>query len=252
MKHRFAHTVACLLLSALTIHGLADAQDAQSIARNYYRYQKERIIDHVVPQRYENFQKLFADMDTLPFILFGRTTAKLVRSDTLHLNGDIHKMELFDLDNDGVADEFHILTVEGKPSQDFGFLYDLNRDKLVDYIVFWGGLAFTHEQEFYKYTYHMVDENYDGIVDLQTSSVVNQPGDSLPDPHFVLLVRDNNKDGAVEEVSFMHLPEGTTRPLATQNGRWYYETIFGRKEIDPANRQYFIFDNRLLSKCIKF
>jgi hypothetical protein len=191
------------------------------------------------------------DMDTLPFFILGKGTVVLTRTDTMLLRGTIHKVQMYDLDKDGIADEFHVLSKEGKPSQDFGFLYNPNRDGMVDYIVFWGGIAITRDQEVYKYTYHWVDEDYDGNIDMETSSVAKQPGDSLPDPHYVLLVRDMNADGAAEEVSFMHLPGGVMQPVALTNGKSYCETMFGRREIDPADRQHFAFYNRVLSKFRK-
>jgi len=229
------------------------AQDKKSRARNYYRHNVSRIIDHIVPLRNEQPSRLFMDMDTLPYLIMGTEEAKLIKTDTMLMaDNAVHVIEYYDLDKDGIADEFHALTKEGKPSQDFGFMYDLNKDGMVDYIIFWGGLMFTHDQEFYKYLYHWVDEDYDGKIDLVTSSVVNQPGDSLPDPHHVIWIKDLNADGLVDDVSYMHIPDGTMKPVAKENGIWYFATVFGRKKVDPMDAAYFEFYYKLLNKVKRF
>ena len=250
IKILFRLSVFALFISGLRLPSFA--QDKESIARNYYRYNLNRIIEHIVPHRNDMRAKLFMDMDTLPFLIFNQVDAAIVKVETFAFDGEKRTMEFYDLDKDGRADEFHILTKEGKPSPDFGFLYDLNQDSIVDYIVFWGGFMISHDAQIFKWNYHWIDSDYDGRIDAITNSVLVMPGDKNPDPHYLLWVMDNNRDGKPEVAEIIHLTDGKATPINLEGGKWHYKDMFETKEIDPKDEKYFSFYNILLEKVKRF
>ena len=50
-----------------------------------------------------------------------------------------------DRDGDGKADEFIFFQKKGENVQDFGFIFDLDNNGRIDYIVFNGGVCFTKD-----------------------------------------------------------------------------------------------------------
>jgi hypothetical protein len=250
IKILFRLGVFALFFSGICLR--SSAQDKESIARNYYQYNLNRIIDHIVPDRSNMRAKLFMDMDTLPFLIMNQGKAVTIKVETFAFDDEKRTIEFYDLDKDGRADEFHVLTKEGKPSPDFGFLYDLNRDSIVDYILFWGGFMISHDAQIFKWNHHWIDSDYDGRIDVITNNVLIMPGDKNPDPHYLLWVMDNNRDGKPEVAEIIHLTDGKATPLNQEGDKWHYKDFFDSQEIDPKNEKFFSFYNTLLEKVKRF
>jgi hypothetical protein len=111
-------------------------------------------------------------------------------------------LELIDRDGDGKAEQFWYLPKKGGETQDFGFIFDLNNDGKVDYIVFNGGLAPTRDMKLYWWKNHWIDSNYDGKIDIVVFSVVDLDGDKFPDEGMTAWTYDTDFDGIVDKAEY--------------------------------------------------
>ncbi|MBI4738043.1 hypothetical protein HY772_00495 [Candidatus Woesearchaeota archaeon] len=85
---------------------------------------------------------------------------------------------LYDKDSDGKVDTFAHLAVGETSSMDFGFIFDLNHDGKMDYVVFNGGPFPTKDMRMTWMNYHQIDSNYDGKIDIVIYNV-DLDGDKL-------------------------------------------------------------------------
>jgi hypothetical protein len=158
----------------------------------------------------------------------------------------------YDINKDEVPDEFVYESTDGMKTQEFGFMYDLNSDGKQDYIVYNGGVVTSHDGELYFYFYHMIDTNYDGLIDTYVSNVVNQPGDNLPDPHKVLWVSDIDGDKKAEVFKFIDIRNGATLDVEAKEGIWRCNTIFGDNELSQEDATFFDSFTQVLNDLNKF
>ena len=228
------------------------AQDSISIARNYYRNNLNRIIKNVALYRDSLRCRLFMDMDTLPLLLRERVPIKEIKEEIFSYEGINYRLRFYDLDGDNKPEAWAFFSPGKETTQEFGNMYDLNRDGKVDYILYHGGLMISHDKQFYYYFYHLIDEDYDGKIDTWTNSVAIQPGDKDPDPHWVLWVKCTNQDGKPEAVNYLNIPGCMFRPVDKSADKWMYKTFFGNKELDASNPDFFSFHNLLLDKLRNF
>ena len=257
MKPRRAGTACfCITVFAFILAEILPAttysQDSISLTRSYYRNQLNRIIAYTGASRDSIRCKLFMDMDTLPLILRNRVPVKVLREDIFRYDGVNYKFRFYDADGDNKADEWAFFAPDKETTQEFGYMYDLNKDGQVDYILYHGGLMVSHDKQFYYYFYHLIDEDYDGKIDTWTNSVAIQPGDKDPDPHWVLWVECNNQDGKPEMVSYLNIPGCMFKPVEKSADKWLYKSFFGEKELDASNPDFFSFHNSLLQMLKKF
>ena len=109
-------------------------------------------------------------------------------------------LELIDKDGDGKAEEFVIYP----DTQDFGFMFDLNKDGKIDYIVFNQGLAMTKDmKKFYWSKYHWIDSNFDGKIDIHVIPTIDLDGDKFPDEGVTAWIYDTNFDGDVDKAEYL-------------------------------------------------
>lgn len=183
-------------------------------------------------------------MDSLPRHVWGKVPAKQVGERQMNWSGKRYGVMCYDLDGDRMADEFSLNDESGKELRDeFAFRYDLNKDGLADYIVYNGGMMMDEEGQFLYYFYHWVDRNDDGKIDLSTNPLYRLPTDSFPDMQQVLLIRDDDFNGTVDQVVIMDLRAAKWESLKKEDEAWRFSTPFGEQVIKADDKNYFGFQS---------
>ncbi len=94
---------------------------------------------------------------------------------------------LSDKDGDSKVDSFAYYPESSRRTVEFGFVFDLNEDGKIDYLVFNGGPMMTKDFEAVIWmNYHSMDSNGDGRVDIFIYNDIDLDGDRRPDrgsPH---------------------------------------------------------------------
>jgi hypothetical protein len=177
--------------------------------------------------------KTFLRVDTMVRNLFVGAVFYPIETDSKPIDkgGITFNLTKYDFTKDGIPDEFAYEYSDGRRTQEFGIFLDMNGDEKLDYIVYNGGMISSHDGDFYFYFYHLMDTNYDGLIDTYVSSVVNQPGDEMPDPHRILWISDTDNDKKAEVFNFIDIRNGATISVEAKEGIWRYDTIFGEKEL---------------------
>lgn len=148
-------------------------------------------------------------------------------------------LHLIDRDLDRIPDEFAYLLAGERSTQDFGFMFDINKDGSIDYIVFNGGPAITKEAEMYWMNYHWIDSNYDGRVDIKVNNAVSPDPDRLPASGMTAWIYDSDFDGYADKAEY--LGSGIVEPVQEENGvltvSWLHKDrkiIIGADPIDDG------------------
>jgi hypothetical protein len=233
------------LMMLVLVHASAWSQTGKAAIREY-RQAKEALgvfSPFAVNQRID----LYQSMNQLSKLLEKLPPKKLITSTQHRLQDKMYWFAFYDFDNDRHADQFVLQTQDKQVLQhDFGFMYDLNGDGKTDYIIYNGGSMITDEQPFYRYFYHWIDSDYNGIVDALAYEHVIYSENSRPDPNRILWIMDRDGDGAVDHVDATDLKTKTTHSIQEAQGIWSYTTLFGPKTIDSADKMYFHHFNQYL------
>lgn len=191
---------------------------------------------------------------------------------------------LLDRDEDGRADEFAyvpdkgthlpcheffvtgIVTARyGLESMDFGFIFDLNQDGKIDYVVFNGGPEYkkTHlNKEEMKASltdwfegsqssgliiwdnFHLIDSNGDGKFDILVYNAVDPNGDGVPDEGMTAWVYDSDFDGVADRGEY--LGKNFQKDLERKDGTLVVQRIQGRKQEFQIGKKHFTFGDNML------
>lgn len=234
-------TLICLLLVSFGSLG----QSKKALIKEY-KNGKENA-SKMLPFNRDNRMDFYQSMEFLPRIVWGKIEQKLLLKKQCIISDVSYLLALYDYDTDGIADQFVLQTLEGKNvSQEFGFMYDLNKDGKTDYVVYNGGLAMDKNNDFYYYFYHWIDSNFDGTIDVLTSNVFVSPGDSLPDPNPVLWIMDTDKNGKPDSIDCIDIKNRNVNSLKASEGIWSFNDMFGSKTVNSNDDQYFKFVNEYL------
>lgn len=106
---------------------------------------------------------------------------------------------VLDSDDDGLADAF--ATHPG--DQDFGFLYDLNKDCKMDYLILNGGIVPSKDFKAFWFNFHWIDSNHDGKMDIHVENDLDLDGDKLPDKGITAWVYDSDFDGKIDKAEYI-------------------------------------------------
>lgn len=138
---------------------------------------------------------------------------------------------------DGKPDMFATPPPQGD-KQDFGFLFDLNKDGQVDYVVFNGGPIFYEDTEFYWMNYHWIDSNYDGRIDIAVNNAVSLGArKSLPQKGLTAWIYDSNFDGYADSAGY--LGGGITEVIEEENGTLTVNYFTDEKSISIGKEPIF-------------
>jgi len=244
--------ISFLILSCLLgTYTLAWSQSNKTIIKEYKKAKKEAI-DKFGEFDLTNRMELYQLMDQLPRIVFGKLQPKLLANKNYTINNTDYLVAFYDYDNDGLADQFVLQTLGKKIiNNEFGFIYDLNKDGKMDYIIYNGGSMITNDDPFFYYFYHWIDTNFDGIVDALAYNNIIYFNDSRPDPTKIFWIMDIDKNGKPDLVDFIDIKKGNVNPINDSEGIWTYKNLFGSKTIHSEDNKYFDLYNDFLEAVNK-
>lgn len=209
-------------------------------------------IDKIGPLTWDQKLKIHDGIDEIAFtILRMKYPAPLKEGKREMEKGFIIK--LYDKDSDGIVDTYMHLQAGQQSSLDFGFVFDLNNDGKMDYIVFNGGPFPTKEMKTGWMNYHMIDSNYDGKIDMLVYNVDLDDDKSLDTDAWAWLY-DNDFDGCID--SGEYLGPTVKKPIQEVDGFLIIKGATGEKRFskkDSKNTVEFLSGilseiNRLISQ----
>lgn len=236
-KHAIV-TFVILVLSACapveTYEGRA-LPDEQSAGPSSYAdsIDKASPITTLGEYNHDNRYAIHKNIDALSRILWKSKTKKIVRTkktNTFQTNG---VLELIDLNGDNYPEQY---AYRGKgrsrdETQDFGFIYDLNNDAIIDYIVFYQGAMIGEDEEqsfMFVFTfYHWIDTNYDGIIDTWVYPDVDLNGNGKIEVGTYAWLYDTNNDGKIDAAEY--LSKDTIKSIDAENGAYKIKLMTGEK-----------------------
>lgn len=228
-----------LLFLYFIIFSIASSSQSNKVLINAYDTAREKA-SKIALEKNEKRMLLFQSMDSVPRMVWGAFKPKFINKKQFKSPAGSYLMNLYDYDDDGVADNFVLQTSEGKElNREFGFAYDLNKDGKTDYIVFNGGFMVGKNNEFYYFFYHWIDTNYDGKIDTTACKTYINPGDSLPDSNIIIWVMDTNNDDRPDLLDCINIQNGKINPLQGSLGIWEYNTLFGHCTVKSNDSNYF-------------
>ena len=116
----------------------------------------------------------------------------------------VPNFKLVDRDMDGKADQFAYFSNNEKNTQEFGWIFDLNRDGKIDYMVYNGGLAPSEDSSITIYSYHFIDSNYDGKFDIYVcNNNIDLDRNELVEEGISAWVYDKNFDGTIDKAEYL-------------------------------------------------
>lgn len=211
-----------------------------------YKNAREKI-SKMAPITIANRIEIYQSMDLLPRIVWGKLKTKVVSKKQCHIGGKDYLILLNDYDNDNVADQFALQTLEGKDVQgEFGFVYDLNSDGKIDYVVYNGGLMMYKNNDFNYFFYHWIDSNFDGKIDALANNVFVSPNDSLPNLNIVLWIIDEDKNGKPDAIDTIDIQNKNRNTLQASDGIWNFNNMFGPQIINSNDDDCYKYMNEYL------
>ena len=142
---------------------------------------KQKTLDELGTFRFNDRRHFYETLDELANQLrASRKYTVVIRKETKTIDR-FPILELADRDGDGKPDQLYYTTKKGDFTQEVGFIFDLNKDGKIDYIVYNQGLAPSKDMKVYWSKYHWIDSNYDGRIDIHVIPTIDLDGDKFPD-----------------------------------------------------------------------
>jgi hypothetical protein len=219
---------------------LKQARDTDAI-KTIQTY-KQKTLDELGTFRFNDRKYIHETLDELANQLrASRKYTVLIRKETKTFEA-FPILELIDRDGDGKADSFAYTPKDGGDTQEFGFIFDLNKDGKIDYIVFNQGLAMTKDMKFYWSKYHWIDSNYDGKIDIYVNPTIDLDGDKSPDEGVTAWVYDTDFDGDVDKAEY--LGKNFQKSIEKTEGGFIIKAWTGEFKV---GKDFFSFRNKVLS-----
>lgn len=247
MKSLIKHTCYSMFLLLFVMMNSSVWSQSNRMIIKEYKKAKENVMNKFASFDINNRMELYKSMDLLPRLIWGKLNRKFLTDHKCIIKNRDYSIAFYDYDNDGFADQFVLQTLDKKEIKDeFGFVYDLNKDGKIDYIIYNGGLMITNDNPFFKYFYHWIDTNYDGIIDAIVYDYVIYSNDSHPNPNKIFWIMDLDKNGKPDSVDFIDVHSGNVNPIIASEGIWSYNTLFGIKTINSNDENYYIMFSEVL------
>jgi len=191
---------------------------------------KQKTLDELDSFDFERRMYIYETIDELANQLWDSPKLFSLKKEKKETFESFPILQLSDKDLDGKADEFAYLPQKGRDTQEFGFMFDLNKNGKIDYIVFNGGLIPTKGfKKFIWQNYHGIDSNYDRKVDIYVySNNIDLDDDKSPDEGISGWVYDTDFDGTVDKAEY--LGENFVKPVEKREGFFIIKTVFGEKK----------------------
>ncbi len=166
--------------------------------------QKGILPSEIGPFQFEKRLYIYEAVDKIANRLLKSSLYKVLKEKRTGTFKDYPILKLVDRDGDGKADEFLYFPEKGERTQEFGFIFDLNGDGKIDYIVFNGGPLFSKDfKKMIWMNYHWIDSNYDGKQDIFVYNDVDLDGDGFFDEGITAWIYDRDFNGTVDEDEYL-------------------------------------------------
>jgi len=164
---------------------------------------KQRTLDELGAFDFDRRFYIYQALDEIANKLKESPKYTIVKKTRIGEDGSGAILELSDRDLDGQPDEFAFRPAEGAHTQDYGFMFDLNKDGRSDYLIFSGGPMITKEFEFYWMNYHWIDSNYDGRIDIKVNNAVAIDGSESAQKGLTAWLYDSDFDGYTDKAEYI-------------------------------------------------
>ena len=192
---------------------------------------KEATLDNLGTFKFNERKHIYETFDELANRLRASRYYVVSKKKEIKIDDKVLVLELVDRNGDGKAEQFALYSKGVKDTQDFGFMFDLNKDGKIDYIVFNQGLAMTKDWKPYWSKYHWIDSNFDGKIDIHVIPTIDLDGDKFPDEGVTAWIYDTNFGGDVDKAEY--LGKDFQKPIENTEGvfiikEWGIESKVGR------------------------
>ena len=191
----------------------------------------------VPPFRQEQRAEVYRLADAAAWTLW-HSPSRAVSEHEVTQDGKTTRLVLECRDGDGKAEGWAFLPPGEESGPDFGFLFDLDRDGRVDYLVFNGGPMFDKTLGSLAWmNYHWIDSNADGRVDIAVYNDVDLDGDHFLDAGWTAWVQDRDLDGLPDAAEYVG--PGTSRPVEKSDGCFVVKRVVGDVKACDSDRDHF-------------
>lgn len=198
MKTR--HAAISLLLVLIT--GCASGIDMEKLRA--FQQQKQSTLEGLGQFEYEKRFDMYETIDALSVRLLMIPRDVPLKTERTATFEGFPLLQLSDRDLDGTADQFAYMPEGGGNTQEFGLMFDLNRDGRVDYLVFNGGPLFNRDftKRFWM-NFHWIDSNHDGRTDIYVYNAIDLDGDEFLDEGLTAWLFDTDFNGTVDRAEYL-------------------------------------------------
>ena len=212
------------------VAGKKPGADVSSYAYSSY---KDTSLTKLGEYNYDKRISIYQEIDTLSRKLWKSSTREILNSSPTRTFQENQVLELIDLDGDNKPEQFAYRSKgsTGDDTKDFGFIYDLNNDDKIDYMVFYQGTGLSDDEEgTFKFTvtfYHWIDTNYDGIIDTWVYPDVDLNGNGKIDGGIYAWLYDSDSDGRIDAGEY--LGEDILKTISEENNVFKIKRIVGEE-----------------------
>jgi hypothetical protein len=200
---------------------------------------KEATTDKLGTFKFDERKNIYEILDETANRLRASRYYVVLKKKEIKIDDKVFVLELSDRDGNGKANQFVLYP----DRQDFGFMFDLNKDGKIDYIVFNQGLAMTKDMKPYWSKYHWIDSNFDGKIDIHVLPTIDLDGDGFPDKGVTAWIFDTDFDGDVDKVEYWG--EDFQKPIEKTKGVFIIKAWTGESKV---GKDYFSTMSKRLSE----
>lgn len=206
-----------LLACATSTNVVGDDDESQAISI------QKRKTEAVIGQfRLDNRESIRKNIDALTRQLIREPKRKVLMTTRTKTIEKRPVLKLVDKDGDGNPDQFVYIQKDTAnwDTPDYGFIYDLNSDGRIDYIVYNQGIVLAKDEanpfKFVHTLYHWIDSNNDGVIDIWIYPDIDLDEDGMVDEMVYGWLYDQNGDGVVDSGEYIGVT--VNQPIEIESG----------------------------------